>query len=121
MCLKRAAPGGTAPCDLNYSSLRSLFVFIRHQCHRLDDHRLYRHVAVGTLLPRLGHVDLVDDIGALDDLAEHAVAVLCPGLALVVEARVVIGVDVISGGLLVPALKLEKCVTLKVKVKVSAS
>ena len=57
-----------------------------------DDHRLYRRVFLEwTLCPRRARGDVVDDVHAFDDLAEHGVAPT--GLARV-EGAVVVDVYV---------------------------
>src|SRR5688572_25927810 len=61
--------------------------------HRLDDHVLGRHIAMAHLRSGLDGADLVDNVDALDDLAEDRVADLVAGVGAV-EALVVHGVDV---------------------------
>src|SRR6185436_20008599 len=59
--------------------------------HRLDHHRLDRHVLVHAAVGRRHGDDLVDHVHAAHDLAEHGIAVaVLPG---VVEELIVVNVD----------------------------
>src|SRR5262249_7069212 len=63
-----------------------------HDAHRLDHHVLDRHVSMSAEGARRYVVDLVHDIQALDNSAEHAIAHVISHLALV-EELVVLDVD----------------------------
>src|SRR6266853_2330227 len=61
--------------------------------HALDDHVLYGHVGVAPALAGLDLFDRVDDVLALDDLAEHAVAPTLGVRRRVIEKIVVLDAD----------------------------
>src|SRR5471032_1565456 len=61
------------------------------QRDRFDDHVFDRHVRVHAAAAGLDLADRVDDVGAVDDFAEHGVAPAV--LAWIVEEAVVLDVD----------------------------